>query len=231
MKWNRICAALLTAGLLYSAPSSATTVLLDFEGAGDLADLLNFYNGGTDSLGNSGTNYGISFGSNALSIVDTDDGGSGDFANEPSLKTAMALFPDSPTVLNMAKGFTTLSFYYSSARPGAVKVYDHDPTDPTTTSTLLAKASLTAQHDNNNNCTGDPTGEFCNWTLVEVTFNGIARSAVFEGEGNYTMFDNIKLSPAPPPCTGASCVVPEPASVALFGIAFLGLGLSRRNRI
>ena len=59
MTLNRLCTALLTAGLVYSAPSWSAIVSLDFEGAGNLAALDNFYNGGTDSLGNSGTNYPI----------------------------------------------------------------------------------------------------------------------------------------------------------------------------
>lgn len=39
--------------------------ILDFAGVGNGADVLEFYNGGTDSMGNRGTNYGVSF-SNAV---------------------------------------------------------------------------------------------------------------------------------------------------------------------
>lgn len=72
MKMNRLCTALLTAGLVYSASAAAVVITLDFEGIGDQASIDNFYNGGTDSLGNSGTNYGVAFGSNTLGIIDAD---------------------------------------------------------------------------------------------------------------------------------------------------------------
>ena len=50
--------------------ASAIPITLDFEGVGDLANVDNFYNGGTDSQGNSGVNYGIGFGSNTLALSD-----------------------------------------------------------------------------------------------------------------------------------------------------------------
>lgn len=54
-----------------------------------MAAINNFYNGGTDSQGNSGVNYGVNFGSNALAAIDYDAGGTGQFANEPSASTTM----------------------------------------------------------------------------------------------------------------------------------------------
>jgi hypothetical protein len=47
----------------------ATTVVLTFEGVGNLASVNDFYNGGTDSAGHSGTNYGIHFTSDSLMDV------------------------------------------------------------------------------------------------------------------------------------------------------------------
>jgi hypothetical protein len=58
---------------------AAAPIVLDFEGAGNSANVLNFYNGGTDSQGNSGANLGINFASNALSLIQSAQGGSGNF--------------------------------------------------------------------------------------------------------------------------------------------------------
>ena len=69
---KKLNSLLLTGCLMATGPVAASVIVLDFEGAGNGAQLLNYYNGGTDSLGNSGTNYGIAFGSNALSLVDVD---------------------------------------------------------------------------------------------------------------------------------------------------------------
>jgi hypothetical protein len=43
------------------AGNASAGVFLDFEGVGNGASVNDFYNGGTDSMGNSGTNYGVSF--------------------------------------------------------------------------------------------------------------------------------------------------------------------------
>ncbi len=193
------------------------TIVLDFEGAGSGAQLLNFYNGGTDSAGNSGTNYGIGFGSNALAAIDSDDGGSGNFANEPSSKTTM-FFLSGSAVLNYAAGFDTgFSFFYSSSTAASVKVYDGIDA----TGTLLADIPLTAQF--NQGCTGDPTGGFCNWTAVGASFAGIAKSIDFGGTVNQVGYDNITFGSSTPG------KVPEPASLALVGAGIAAILRTRRR--
>lgn len=193
------------------------TIVLDFEGAGSGAQLLNFYNGGTDSAGNSGTNYGIGFGSNALAAIDSDDGGSGNFANEPSSKTTM-FFLSGSAVLNYAAGFDTgFSFFYSSSTAASVKVYDGIDA----TGTLLADIPLTAQFDQG--CTGDPTGGFCNWTAVGASFAGIAKSIDFGGTVNQVGYDNITFGSATPG------TVPEPTSIALIGAGLAAILRTRRR--
>jgi len=90
--------------------NSNASIVLDFEGAWDFALLDDFYNGGIDSSGNSGTNYGIEF-SGALALIDSDVGGFGDFANEPSADTVL-LFSAISAVLNYSEGFDTgFSFF------------------------------------------------------------------------------------------------------------------------
>lgn len=197
--------------------SAHATIVLDFEGAGDNVQLLNFYNGGTDSAGNSGTNYSISFGSDALALIDADDGGDGNFANEPSSKTIM-FFTSGSAILNYAAGFDTgFAFYYSSSTAASVKVYD----GLNATGTLLADIPLTAQFDTS--CGGDPTGDFCNWTAVGASFAGIAKSIDFGGTVGQVGYDNITFGASTP---GA---VPEPTTFALLGAGLAAIQYTRRR--
>src|SRR5256885_10708513 len=89
-------------------------------------------------------------------------------------------------VLNFSAGFTTgFSFFYTSSTAATVNVYD----GLNGTGNLLGSLNLNAQF--NQNCTGDPNGQFCNWTAVGVAFSGTARSIDFGGTANQTGFDDI----------------------------------------
>lgn len=205
-------------GVSLQASISEASVLLDFEGLGNYASINNFYNGGTDSLGNSGVNYGVQFGNNALAIIDSDAaGGSGNFANEPSASTIL-FFLNGSAILNYGAGFdTSLSFFYSSST--AASVYIWDGLDAT--GNLLATLNLLPQ--NNQNCSGDPTGIYCNWTEVNTSFAGIAKSVDFGGTVNKVGYDNITLG-------STTSSVPEPATLALLGFGFAGMGYIQRRR-
>lgn len=212
--------AVLAAALMAGATAAqAAPIVLDFEGAGNLANLNNFYNGGTDSLGNSGTNYGIAFGANTLSIIDEDAGGNGNVANEPTPSTIM-FFLTGSAVLNYAPGFTTgFSFFYSSATAASVVVYD----GLDATGNVLATLNLASQF--NDGCVGDPSGDYCNWTAVGAAFSGTAKSIDFGGTVNRTGYDNITFGSATP-IVGT---VPEPTSLLLAALALGGLAASRRR--
>ena len=205
-------AALLAA----SGVAQAEVIVLDFEGIGDQANINDFYNGGTDSMGNSGTDYGIGFGSNTLGIIDADAGGTGNFANEPSADTVM-FFLTGTAVLNYAAGFDTgFSFFYSSSTVASVFVYD----GLDATGNLLATLDLSAQGFDS--CSGDPTGDFCNWTAVGASFAGTAYSIDFGGTVNQIGYDDITFGSA---TAGGGDDDPTPAP-APAGLALLGLGLA-----
>ena len=207
----------LASAALFTLPAAASVITLDFEGAGNQAALLDFYNGGTDSAGNSGSNYGVSFGGNALSLVDADAGGSGNFANEPSPSTIM-FFLSGTAVLNYAPGFTSgFSFYYSSSTDADVNVYSGE----NATGTLLGTIHLNAQAFNG--CSGDPTGQFCNWSAAGVAFAGIAKSIDFGGTVNQTGYDNITFGSSVP-------TIPEPSTYALMALGLAGVGAIARRR-
>jgi hypothetical protein len=202
-----------------ASPAMAAVITLDFEGIGNQAAILDFYNGGTDSAGNSGVNYGVRFGSNALGIVDADAGGSGNFGNEPSPNTIM-FFLTGSAVLNYAPGFTTgFSFWYTTvAFGGSVNVYD----GLDATGNLLGTINLDALGFG----PGDPNGDFSNWAIGSLGFAGTARSIDFGGTVNQVGFDDVTFGSTRP---GGE--IPEPVSLALVG---LGLGLagvaSRRRK-
>ena len=209
----------LLAGLglgLAQGSASAAVIVLDFEGVGDFNPVGDYYNGGA------GPNYGVSFSPATLAIVDADAGGGGNFANEPSANTIMFFLDADKAILNFAAGFDTgFSFFYSSSTEASVNVYD----GLDGTGNLLGTLSLTAQGFDN--CTGDPSGDFCNWSPVGVSFAGTARSINFGGTANQTGFDNITFGSASP---GGGTDVPEPGTLGLLGLGLAGVGLMRRRR-
>ena len=204
--------ALAAAALAATALPASAVIVLDFEGVGNLNPVGNFYNGGA------GTNYGIQFSNDTLAVVDADDGGSGNFANEPSSNTIMFFLNANNAVLNFAAGFTTgFSFFYTSSTAATVNVYD----GLNATGNLLGSLNLNAQF--NQNCSGDPTGGFCNWTAVGVAFAGTAKSIDFGGTANQTGFDDITFGSVTPG-------VPEPSTYALMALGLAGVGFVARRR-
>lgn len=202
-----------------ASAASAAVVTLTFEGIGNLASINNFYNGGTDSSGNSGVNYGINFTAASLGLIDSDAGGAGNFANEPSASTIAFFDNGSAATMNVAAGFTTgFSFFYSAFSNASVTVYS----GLNSTGTVLATLNLSTNF-NNGGCVGDPTGAACHWDAVGVTFAGTAMSVDFGGVANQAGFDNITLGSATPG-------VPEPATWALMigGFAMVGAAMRRR---
>lgn len=221
-----------TLGLLcacLSTPAFAQVIVLDFEGAGNNAQLLNFYDGGADSLGMSGVDYDIKFGSNALALRDKDIGGSGNFANEPSPDTVM-FFVTGSAILNYEQGFDTgFSFFYSAKYAARVFVYD----DLNASGNLLASINLLPQYSDN--CTGDPTGTYCNWTPIGTSFDGVAKSVDFGGTVRHTGYDNVTFGSVTP--GGAPQIssfqslaisLPEPATWLLLSLGLMGLSSFQR---
>jgi hypothetical protein len=195
------------ATLALAAPAGAVTVLT-FEGIGNNAPVGNFY----------APEY--IFSPATLGLIDADSGGSGNFANEPSPNTVMFFLDSNNAILDVTNGFTTgFSFFYSSSTAATVTVFD----GAGGTGNILAQLNLAAQGFDN--CTGDPSGQFCNWTAIGVSFTGTAFSIDFGGTANQSGFDNITFGSATP---GG---VPEPASWAMMigGLGLVG-GAMRRRR-
>lgn len=215
-------AALFAATALVATASQATAIQLDFEGLGSLAEIRNFYNGGTDSQGNAGTNYGISFGSNALALKESYP--YANFSRAPSSETVM-FFLTGTAILNYAPGFSDgFAFYYSTVNFAAkVQVYD----DLNATGNLLGEISIAALGYG-----PDPDNPFSNWAVGSLGFAGTARSINFGGTVNQVVYDNITFGSTDPTSLPAANPtlpneVPEPGSLALGLIA---LALAARAR-
>lgn len=231
-KLQMIAMGLAIAGLAGTA--SAKAFVLDFEGASDWSRLLDFYNGGTDTGGRSGPNHGIRFGHNALTAVDRDAGGNGNFANEPSASTVL-VFLDGSAVLNYSPGFVEgFSFFYTSRDFARVSVYS----GVDLTGELLGNLWLRPQNTANG-CQGDPRGgpddplgQFCNWDPVGVSFDGVARSIDFSGTVNQVAFDNITFGAALPILLPpvVPVPVPEPTTLSLCLVGLAAGAMVARKR-
>jgi hypothetical protein len=181
----------LAAGLLSAAPAFAATVTLDFEGANSFASINNFYNGGTDSAGASGPNYGISFGGDALAL--SNDALGPYYSNAPTPGTIMTAVGGAAS-LNAPTGFGgTASFYYSSSDNASVSIYS----GLNGSGTLLGSFALAA--NSQNGCADTP---FCHWDLASLNFSGIAQSIQFGSAANLAGFDNVTVSTVPLPAAG-----------------------------
>jgi hypothetical protein len=209
------------AGAVLLVPSVVSAQVLTFEGLQNNEEILDFYNGGTGSLGSAGTNYGIQFTNGALALIDADDGGSGNYENNPSGSTIAYFLSSNSLVMNVAAGFSTgFSFFYSSSVVGAVTVWD----GLNATGTMLAQIILAANWQDNCPAYGPGrTGGYCNWDAIGVAFGGTARSVDFAGGANFTGFDDITLNSSTPG-------VPEPASMILMASGLAAAAAARRRR-
>ncbi len=204
-----VTALAVVSAVAATAPeANAASIVLDFEGVGDLTPVGNFYSG-----------LGVDFSPNALGIVDQDAGGNGNFGGEPSPSTALFFLDGPAATLNFSSGFTTgFSFFYSAINnPGFINVFD----GLNGTGTLLATLGLPTTPFNG---APDPTGQFSPFVPIGVSFDGIAKSVDFGGTVNQIAFDNITIGAATP----GGPTVPTPA--LLPGLLGLGAAALRKRK-
>jgi len=195
----------LAASLLSATPAFAVT--LDFQGVGDYNFVQDYYNGGTNDVGASGANYGVSFGLDALVVTNNPDFTY--YSNAPSTGVLSAVGSDA--ALNVATGFTgNVSFWYSSAEETSVSVFS----GLNGSGALLATFALTA-----NAQAGCSDTLYCNWTQTSLDLAGIGKSIQF-GTAVGAGIDNVSVSEVP---------VPAAAWLLLSGLGGLGVFSRRKN--
>lgn len=203
MKISRLAPIIAAAASLAAFSSARADVVLNFLGLQNNEEVLDYYNGGLGGNGSGpGPNYGITFGTDTLALIQGTDGGTGNFSNGPS-DTIIYFLSGPGDVMNVAAGFNTgFSFDYVSSSTGSVSVYSGQ----NGTGSLLGTLNLSS--------TPDPYNV---WEPIGVTFGGTAESVVFTGAANGIGFDDITLGSA---TAGA---VPDNASI--YSVLLAGLGL------
>ena len=193
--------ALVSLGVISSGQANAAVIVLTFEGVANQTPVGSYY--APDYI----------FSPATLALVDSDAGGGGNFANEPSANTIMFFTNANNAILNVTNGFSTgFSFFYSSATAASVNVWS----GLNASGSLLGTIALAPQFDTN--CAGDPGGTFCNWTNAGVTFAGIASSIDFGGTASATGFDDITFG------SDVAGAVPEPSTWAMLLLGFGAVG-------
>ena len=195
----------------FAAPAFAAPVTLDFEGTSSFQSIADFYSGGTDANGASGTNYGASFGLDALGLQN--DALGPYFSNAPSGAAIMTAV-GADAALNVAQGFaSSVSFAYSSLAAASVSLYS----GLNGTGDLLGTISLAANAQNG--CSDSP---LCYWSSTTFLFSGIAKSIQFGGAANVAGFDNVTFAPVPVPAAGW---------LMMSGIGLVAAWRRRKNQI
>lgn len=231
----RLTTGIIVAGIMAATAGSASAngvVVLNFEGVNatypsGFAQILDFYNGGLSSDGTSGTNYGVSFSSNALAICLNTPGTSCSNTSRGGVAPGsqfggLFFLEGAETILDYGAGFTTgFSFVYAqpNTQGGQVRVYD----GLGGTGNLLGSISLGLTAST---CGGEYGASYCPFEAVGVAFGGTAKSIVFAGVANYVVFDDITFGSVTP----GEPTVPEPATWAMMILGFGIVGYSARRR-
>jgi len=152
--------------------AGSTCIVLDFEGVGDFVP--------------AGTIGDITFSAEGVGLVDSDAGGSGNIANEPSPETVLFSPPGSSGIITatLANPVNEISWNYAAPfEPGEIRVFGAG-------NVLLATIPLPAVAPVNS---GDPTGmNFGTWTAGSHTEVGnVITSVEYEGVPNLITWDDL----------------------------------------
>ncbi len=175
-------AAVLTGLVITSAAPASASIFINFDSVTPYADVMGFYDGGTDSAGASGPNLGVDF------VDFSMDTGFGE-TSEPNF----AVVTEDQGIIDDAAGFTgQIAFTQGVFSSGVLVIYS----GLDGTGTPLATADL-------------PVSNIDAFAPYRLTFVGVAESAVFIdplGGGNIGI-DDLRLGSAPEPASWALMLV------------------------
>lgn len=137
----------------------ADCTVVTFEGVGD-----------NQPVGTIAGPVSVTFGANWFGLVDSDAGGSGNFANEPSPDTVAYVTSGAPDPINFSSGINFVEIFYVAGEtsiPMTLTAWD----GPNGTGNIVTTA-VGDVVGNGTNCSGDPTGIFCLWDVVTLTSTG-----------------------------------------------------------
>jgi hypothetical protein len=156
--------------------------LIDFEGLGDNAP-----------IGLVPGPVNVTFGTSWLALIDGDDGGTGNFANEPSSMTAAYFLDLTDTSISLSPPVQFVEFFYTASAvslPITVTAFDTDGNFVD-----QAVGNTVGTDFDGATCGGDPTGNFCQWDII--TLNAAAdniASVVISGTvENQFGIDNLQF--------------------------------------
>jgi hypothetical protein len=235
MEMKLSLAAIALAASLVSTASNAVPITLDFENIAPFPNgndvlIQGYYNGGTASNGNSGTNFGVAFSDGATLLClntetttcsNTSKGGLG----LPTSRLGAMYFPFTNPIMNVAAGFDTgFAMAYTNPFGAAVTVEIYDAADGG--GNLLASANLgTTTNGAGGACRAFGLPNYCPFADFSLGFSGIAKSVKFGGTANISTYDDFTFGSV---VVGGGDV-PEPGTLALMGVAFVGMTRGRRK--
>jgi hypothetical protein len=231
----KICVPAAAAGLSLFASSAMADTIVTFGAEANQVYINNYFNGGTDSRGASGTNFGVQFGANAESLKAGTTGaggtGTGKYENLPITAPGVLFFAPAPLtntapaaaadIVNVVGGFSSVAFDYSlagnsSSNASTVQIWSGYNGTGTLVGTITLSASGTPIACNNR------ADSFCSWSSASLGGLGNAESIIVSGAaaGGLTEFDKLDLGTP----------VPLPAALWLLVSGFGGLAAFVRRR-
>lgn len=197
----------------FSVASASAQIVLDFEGLADGQEVGTFYT----------ISHGVTFDDPVgIALIDTDFGGTGKFAGNPSGETVFTLNDEAGATILIPLGFTdSISFEYSAPElldvivPLSLQLFDADDN-----SLGLFLIPTTGAEGPLNN-------EFSPFFAFSQPFTGIATRVVFNGTTKYIAIDDLTFGEGGGGGPGPG--VPEP-STALFAALVMGSIAVRRKR-
>jgi len=139
----------------------------------------------------------VAFGPSWFALVDSDDGGSGSFANEPSPST-IVFSAGGFDPIDLGDAVRSVEVWYSAAAPVLPLVLTaYDGPGGTGNAVASATGTTVGRATDGAPCAGDPTGNYCLFDRLELTSSaGDVRSLRFTiagGASTQVAFDDLRV--------------------------------------